>query len=289
MAVAEAWVSPATRIARYLRPDELANSFNFDFLISLWEAPFLKERIVVSMAAMAEVGAPSSWVFNNHDLVRSVDRFDLGLLNVDKSTLHRQGDSKKFNLERGTRRARAGALLMLALPGGAYVYQGEELALPEVRDIPEDRLTDPRWVMSGKVDRGRDGCRVPLPWHHDATGAFGFSANESLKPVEAWLPQSDWWGKFAASLQDGVESSTLTMYRKALAIRKSEAGMGDGPMTWLDSNDEVLAFTRPGNFACYVNFGVEIDLPTGAEILVSSAPLVGNKLPTDTAVWLRVK
>jgi alpha-glucosidase len=289
MAVAEAWVSPATRIARYLRPDELANSFNFEFLISLWEAAFLKERIVVSMAAMAEVGAPSSWVFNNHDLVRSVDRFDLGLLNVDKSTLHRQGDPKKFNLERGTRRARAGALLMLALPGGAYVYQGEELALPEVRDIPEDRLTDPRWVMSGKVDRGRDGCRVPLPWHHEPVGAFGFSANESLKPVDAWLPQSEWWGNFASSKQDGVEDSTLTMYRKALAIRKAEAGLGDGPMTWIDVNDDVLAFTRPGNFGCYVNFGEEIELPADSEVLLASGPLVGNKLPTDTAVWLRVK
>jgi alpha-glucosidase len=237
---------------------------------------------------MAEVGAPSSWVFNNHDLVRSVDRFDLGLLNVDKSTLHRQGDPKKFNLERGTRRARAGAMLMLALPGGAYVYQGEELALPEVRDIPEDRLTDPRWVMSGKVDRGRDGCRVPLPWHHEPIGAFGFSANENLTPVEAWLPQSAWWGKFAASQQDGKPDSTLTMYRKALAIRKAEAGLGDGPMTWLDVNDEVIAFTRPGNFACYVNFGAPIELPAGAQVLLASTPLEGNKLPTDTAVWLRI-
>ena len=138
------------------------------------------------MAAMAEVGAPSSLLFNNHDLVRSGDRFDLGLLNVDKSTLHRQGDAKKFNLERGTRRARAGALLMLALPGGAYVYQGEELALPEVRDIPEDRLTDPRWVMSGKVDRGRDGCRVPLPWHHEPTGDG---------TVDAWSMGTWGWGE----------------------------------------------------------------------------------------------
>jgi alpha-glucosidase len=142
--------------------------------------------------------------------------------------------------------------------------------------------------MSGKVDRGRDGCRVPLPWHHEPTGAFGFSANQSLKPVEAWLPQSHWWGKHAASLQDGVDTSTLTMYRKALAIRKAEAGLGDGPMTWLDVNDEVLAFTRPGNFACYVNFGPEIELPAGAQVLLSSGPLDGNKLPTDTAVWVRL-
>jgi len=130
---------------------------------------------------------------------------------------------------------------------------------------------------------------VPLPWHHEPTGAFGFSANESLKPVEAWLPQSEWLGKFAASLQDGVEGSTLTMYRKALAIRKAEAGLGDGPMTWLEVNDEVIAFTRPGGFACYVNFGKEIQLPASAEVLLSSGPLTGDKLPIDTAVWLRVK
>jgi alpha-glucosidase len=142
--------------------------------------------------------------------------------------------------------------------------------------------------MSGKIDRGRDGCRVPLPWHHEPIGAFGFSTNESLQPVEAWLPQSAWWGKFAASQQDGVETSTLTMYRKALAIRKAEAGLGDGQMTWLDVNDEVLAFTRPGNFACYVNFGDAIALPAGAEVLVASGPLSDGKLPTDTAVWLRL-
>jgi alpha-glucosidase len=289
MAVAEAWVSPASRIARYLRPDELANSFNFDFLISLWEAPFLKERIITSMAAMAEVGAPSSWVFNNHDVVRSVDRFDLGLLNNDKSTLHRQGDAKKFNLERGTQRARAGALLMLALPGGAYIYQGEELALPEVRDIPEDRLTDPRWAMSGKVDRGRDGCRVPLPWQQEPAGAFGFSTNDQLTPVHAWLPQSPWWGRFAVNTQTQITESTLNMYRQALAIRSAEAGLGDGPMEWLTVNDEVIAFSRPGNFICYVNFGAEIALPTEAEILLASGPIVDGVLPTDTAVWFRCK
>jgi alpha-glucosidase len=116
---------------------------------------------------------------------------------------------------------------------------------------------------------------VPLPWHHEPIGAFGFSANENLTPVEAWLPQSAWWGKHAASLQDGVDTSTLTMYRKALAIRKAEAGLGDGPMTWRDVNDEVIAFTRPGNFACYVNFGAPIELPAGVQVLL-------------TAVWLRI-
>ncbi len=289
MAVAEAWVSPASRIARYLRHDELANSFNFDFLSSPWKPDSLKEMIDRSLEALKEVGAPSSWVFNNHDVVRSVDRFDLGLIaGSGNTTFDRQGDPAKFNVKRGTLRARAGALLMLALPGGAYVYQGEELALPEARDIPEDRLTDPRWAMSEHTDRGRDGCRVPLPWKKDPAGAFGFSDDPALTPDEAWLPQSKNWGNFAVEVQDADPSSTLNMYRKALTIRHEEEGLGDGPMSWIEAGEHVLAFTRPGNFACYVNFGHEIHLPTHSEILISSAPLHGHKLPTDTAVWLRL-
>ena len=141
MAVAEAWVSPASRIALYLRPDELANSFNFDFLTSIWDIQDLKKNIELSLQAIQSIGAPPSWVFNNHDVVRSVDRFALGLRpGAGETTFDRHGDVSKLNIETGIRRARSGALLMLALPGGAYIYQGEELALPEVRDIPENRL-----------------------------------------------------------------------------------------------------------------------------------------------------
>jgi len=287
MAVAEAWVSPASRIARYLRPDELANSFNFDFLTSPWDVTTLRERIDSSLAAIKEVGAPASWVFNNHDVVRSVDRFALGLTpGTGETTLDRQGDPANLDLNLGIKRARAGALLMLALPGGAYIYQGEELALPEVRDIPENRLTDPRWRMSNFTDRGRDGCRVPLPWKSETEGAFGFSTNSSLPPHEAWLPQSNWWGSFSVESQEKNSDSTLHLYRKALAIRASEEGLGDGPMTWIDLGKDLLAFTRPGNFLCVVNFGDEISLPTG-EVLLSSAPLDNGRLPRDTAVWIR--
>lgn len=289
MAVAEAWVSPASRIARYLRHDELANSFNFDFLSSPWEPESLKRMIKRSMEALEEVGAPSSWVFNNHDVVRSVDRFDLGLIaGAANTTLERQGDPSRFNLKRGTLRARSGALLMLALPGGAYVYQGEELALPEARDIAEDRLTDPRWAMSDHTDRGRDGCRVPIPWKTDSAGAFGFSSNPALKPDQAWLPQSHSWGNFAVEAQIDDPSSTLTMYRRALAIRREESGLGDGPITWINAGHHVLAFERPGNFACYLNFGDPIQLPPHSHVLISSAPIHDSVLPTDTAVWLRL-
>jgi alpha-glucosidase len=288
MAVAEAWVSPASRIARYVRADELQNSFNFEMLTTLWKADEIKAKIDNSMAALLEVGAPPSWVFNNHDVVRSVDRLDLGLTNNGESTFTRQGDPAKFNIARGTLRAKSATLMSLALPGGTYLYQGEELGLPEVRDIPEDRLTDPRWKMSGYKDRGRDGCRVPLPWKSEPTGGFGFSTNEVLELDQSWLPMSPWMGNFSPELQDGVAGSTLTMYREALALRKLEEGLGDGPMSWIEAEADVVAFSRAGNFACYINFGAAIEIPAGAKVLISSGPLEGNSIPTDTAVWLRL-
>ena len=288
MAVAEAWVSPASRIARYVRHDELQNSFNFEMLTTLWKPAEIKKKINHSIDALAEVGAPTSWVFNNHDVVRSVDRLDLGLTNHGDTTLSRQGDPAKFNIKRGTLRARSAALMMLALPGGAYMYQGEELALPEVRDIPESRLTDPRWKMSGHSDRGRDGCRVPLPWSSNPAGAFGFSSKDSLTPDQAWLPQSPWWGEFSVDSQDGVEDSTLSMYREALAIRKAEEGLGDGDMEWIEAGADVVAFERPGNFACYINFGAACELPANSQILVASGEVHAHTLPTDTAAWIRL-
>lgn len=288
MAVAEAWVSPASRIALYLRPDELANSFNFDFLTSIWDIQDLKRNIDLSLQAIQSVGAPASWVFNNHDVVRSVDRFALGLRpGVGETTFDRHGDVSKLNLEIGIRRARSGALLMLALPGGAYIYQGEELALPEVRDIPEDRLEDPRWFLSEKTDKGRDGCRVPLPWSANESGSFGFSINEKLGKENSWLPQPNWWGNYSAENQEHDPNSTLNLYRKALEIRKTEIGLGDGELEWLNLSDQVLAFKRPGNFACIVNFGEAFKIPNG-EVLIASTPIEDGILPEDGALWMRL-
>lgn len=288
MAVAEAWVSPASRIALYLRPDELANSFNFDFLTSIWDIQDLKRNIDLSLQAIQSVGAPASWVFNNHDVVRSVDRFALGLRpGVGETTFDRHGDVSKLNLEIGIRRARSGALLMLALPGGAYIYQGEELALPEVRDIPEDRLEDPRWFLSEKTDKGRDGCRVPLPWSANESGSFGFSINVKLGKENSWLPQPNWWGNYSAENQEHDPNSTLNLYRKALEIRKTEIGLGDGELEWLNISDQVLAFKRPGNFACIVNFGEAFKIPNG-EVLIASTPIKDGILPEDGALWMRL-
>ena len=289
MGVAEAWV-PATSLPKYLRKDELANSFNFLFLDSKWDAEVLKTNIKRSLEELEGTGAPSSWVFENHDVTRKVNRFDQGLRGGGVSNpTERWGDLAKLDITRGNRRARAGALLMLALPGGAYIYQGEELGLPEVTDIPHDRLTDPRWKMSGYTDPGRDGCRVPIPWTADATGAHGFSTSSVITTQSSWLPQPKNWGDFAADVQAKSADSTLALYRQALKIRKAEAGLGDGDIEWIEAGDSVIAFKRPGNFACYVNFGADLPLPVGAEILVASGPLNGSSLPADTSVWLRLQ
>ena len=288
MAVAEAWVSPASRIALYLRPDELANSFNFDFLTSIWDLDDLRKNIDLSLQAIQGVGAPASWVFNNHDVVRSVDRFALGLKpGSGETTLDRHGDVTKLDIELGIRRARSGALLMLALPGGAYIYQGEELALPEVRDIPEERLEDPRWFMSNKTDKGRDGCRVPLAWDIDQESAFGFSNNKKLGRENSWLPQPEWWGEYSVANQESNPHSTLNLYRRALEIRRTESGLGDGALEWLNLGDRVLAFKRPGNFACIINFGKAFKLPDG-EVLLSSTLIKDGLLSEDGAVWMRL-
>jgi alpha-glucosidase len=143
--------------------------------------------------------------------------------------------------------------------------------------------------MSGFKDRGRDGCRVPIAWKSSPAGAHGFSSNAALKPDQAWLPQSPWWGSYSVESQVRKDGSTHSLYTQALAIRKGEAGLGDGPMSWIDAGKAVIAFSRPGNFACYVNFGSSIEIPQGAEVLLASSDFSGNLIPTDTTVWMRLK
>ena len=288
MGVAEAWVSKES-LPKYIRPDELANSFNFHFLDSKWDVKELRTNITESFELLTTTGAPASWVLENHDVTRSVNRFDLGLRGGGVDTpAKRFGDTSKFDIKRGTKRARAAALLMLALPGGAYIYQGEELALPEATGIPKDRLTDPRWKLSGYTDPGRDGCRVPIPWKADVAGSYGFSSNPKLGDSDSWLPQPKHWGTLSVEVQERDPESTLNLYRAALDIRHREPGLGDGTMEWIDTDKDVLAFNRPGGFACYVNFGKAIPVPAG-EILLSSNPVQSDLLETDTAIWIRTK
>ncbi len=290
--VAEAWTGDATRLGMYLRPDELHTAFNFDFLVSAWRAPELRAVVDATLASHDAVGAPPTWVLSNHDVYREVSRY---AREQDRPQLRHEGDfaGRPADLEVGLRRARAAALLMLALPGGAYVYQGAELGLPEVEDIPDAFLQDPVFFQSGGAHRGRDGCRVPLPWSGDAA-PFGFSARPDGTPFEEptgepWLPQPASFAGLTAADQDGDPASTLELYRAALSLRRSLEALGDGGLAWVDGAPEgVLAFTREPGFACWVNLsGAPVVLPAGAGVLLASGPLAGDELPVDTAVWLR--
>jgi alpha-glucosidase len=281
--VAEAWVGKPERLANYLRADGLHTAFNFDFLECEWDAAQLRKVVDATMETLASVGAPATWVLSNHDVARHVTRYgsvDTGHKHADR----RKGSDGPVDLELGTRRARAGVLLSLALPGGVYVYQGEELGLWEVDDIPDDLLQDPIFERTGGAARGRDGCRVPLPWDGEKP-PFGFSPSDG--DAEPWLPQPEEWRTLTAEAQDGDEGSMLALYRRALRLRRGHAALGEGTLRWLNTPDDVLGFIREPGFACVVNLSDQSHaLPDHSDVLIASGPLDGDRLPADTAVWL---
>ncbi len=281
----EIWVGRAHRLAAYLRPDELHTAFNFEFLMAPWLPDRLRAVIDATLANHAAVGAPPTWVIGNHDVCRPASRYardQHGLEPMARNLIHFQ--DLPADLELGLRRARAAAVLMLALPGGAYVYEGEELGLPEVEDIPGEALQDPTYAQTDGADPGRDGCRVPLPWTADAGTNFGFGPEGTAAP---WLPQPADWGTYSAESQDGVRGSTLELYRTALGIRGAHPALGEGELTWLESPADVLAFDRGLGLQCWVNFGdAPVSLPAG-DVLVASGPLTAaGELPSDTAAWV---
>ncbi|WP_022889454.1 glycoside hydrolase family 13 protein [Agromyces italicus] len=282
--VGEVWVPDASRFAAYLRPDEMHTAFNFDFMTRPWSADELRASIDLMLAAHAPVGAPSTWVLSNHDVTRPVTRYgrdDSGFAFAKKRF------GTPTDLELGTRRARAAAMLAAALPGSLYVYQGDELGLPEV-ELPREVLEDPMHFRSGGIDPGRDGCRVPLPWRGAAT-PFGFSPDGAGHAASAapWLPQPPEWAELTVQAQEADPGSMLWLYRQALRIRKRERSLGDGPMTWMPSEPGVLAFSRGEDVVCVTNFGAEpVALPDHDRILISSAPLVGGLLAHDSTAWL---
>ncbi len=278
--VSEAVVAGPERLARYVRPDELHTSFNFDYLRASWDAGSLRAAIAGTLAALAPVGAPATWVLSSHDETRHVTRF--GRAASGAATMGFD-TSSPADLALGLRRARAAALLTLALPGGVYLYQGEELGLPEVEDLPEEVLTDPTWERSGHAARGRDGCRVPLPWSGDRP-PFGFTADG----VRPWLPQPPVWRELTVAAQRDDPASTLSLYRDALRLRRDLPGLADdAPLTWHDLGDDVLAFDRGSRFRCVVNLSARpVSLAGQGQPVLTSEP-VGDELPPDTAAWLQ--
>lgn len=232
-------------------------------------------------------------MLSNHDVVRHASRL---ALTAENPQGHGIGPKSKGLpiAELGLRRARAATALMLALPGSAYIYQGEELGLPEVIGLPDDARQDPTWFRTNGERYGRDGCRVPLPWEGDAP-SYGFGPSDA-----SWLPQPTEWATLARDRQSGVEGSTLELYKSALALRKQHA-LGAGTLEWLDAEAlgvdgsnaaDVVAF-RNGAVTVIGNTGSEpVALPEslGATVLLASGPLGSadgaRLLPADTTVWL---
>ncbi|WP_315914466.1 glycoside hydrolase family 13 protein [Arthrobacter sp. lap29] len=297
MLVAEAWVEQPERLALYVREDEMQQAFNFEFLLAGWDAGRIATAVENSLAANATVGAPATWVLSNHDTVRHPSRFGLS----DPTTFPKgiSAEDEQPNEELGLARARAATLLMMALPGSAYIYQGEELGLPEHTALPASVRQDPAFFRTNGTERGRDGCRVPLPWHASRPG-FGFSSGAlssgartsvaNISVAEPWLPQPESFARYAADIQVAVAESTFELYRSALALRKQHA-LGVGTHLWAAAHDPgvgVVAYTN-GGISVVANVGeVPITLPAGASVLLASSAsaVLNGALSPNSAVWL---
>ncbi|MET0734373.1 MAG: glycoside hydrolase family 13 protein [Microbacterium sp.] len=274
---AEAWLPTADRTALWVRRDEMHQAFNFPYLQTEWDAAALRTVIDESLRAFPAVGAPSTWVLSNHDVVRHASRLALTAENPQGYGIGPDSPGKPIP-DVGLRRARAATTVMLALPGSAYLYQGEELGLPEVIDIPGSARQDPTWFRTDGERYGRDGCRVPIPWTSDGP-AYGFSPTGA-----SWLPQPAEWAVLARDVQETDPDSTLSLYRALLSARRAR-DLGTGAIAWIASPKDVLAF-RNGNVTVVANLGTKpIPLPDGI-VIAASGPVTDSELPVDTAVWL---
>ena len=274
---AEAWLPTLDQIALWVRPDEMNQAFNFNYLMTAWNAGDLRAVIRDSLDAFGAVGAPSTWVLSNHDVVRHASRLALTWDNPQGDGIGPR-DEPKPDRALGLARARAATTVMLALPGSAYLYQGEELGLPEAMEIPDEFRQDPTWFRTEGERYGRDGCRVPLPWSGTAP-SYGFNDTGA-----SWLPQPAEWAEYARAREDGSDTSTLALYRELLRLRK-ERGLGSGSLVWEDLGSDAVAFRR-GELHIAANLGsAPLALPSGATVLVHSAPDAGTVLPPDSAAW----
>ncbi|TPF84830.1 glycoside hydrolase family 13 protein [Bifidobacterium sp. UTCIF-36] len=316
-AVGEAWVVPEHQHL-YASTDELGQVFNFEFAEANWDVDAMRAAILAGLRSAEEThDSTTTWVMSNHDVPRHVSRY--GLPQVPASSHHqlakdwllRDGTSYFEDRELGTKRARAAILMELGLPGSVYIYQGEELGLPEVADIPWDRLEDPTPFFTRErfIEKGRDGCRVPLPWVAAdvpapaewnagfGTGAsFGFSPatkSDGSASADPHLPQPLWYKDYAADAEEVDDASMLNLYRATLTLRASllTATADTADCAAIDAGHDVIAYSRPSTdgrrFASYTNFGAAaVTLPAGEVVLASGDLTADGALPQDTTVWL---
>ncbi|GGK48710.1 glycoside hydrolase family 13 protein [Micrococcus flavus] len=311
MMVAEAWVSPLPRTFRYVRPGEMHQAFNFTYLMAGWDAPALDSAISRSFTEGEKVGAPNTWVLSNHDTVRHTSRYGLSDPTAYPAGITAEDEQPDEAL--GRRRARAAAMIELALPGSAYIYQGDELGLPEHTTLEAEHRQDPYFFRTDGAEPGRDGCRIPMPWAADEPH-LGFTVHPDGAPAPAdaatpWLPQPEAFRTLAADRQVGVEGSHFELYRHLLQIR-AELDLGTGSFAWSEAHhrpeEGVLAFTVtsgggrhlgsgqpiPARTVLVVaNIGTEpVALPADHERAQFSLPeaeaLVDGRLVPDAAAWL---
>ncbi|MGI3782529.1 MAG: glycoside hydrolase family 13 protein [Janthinobacterium lividum] len=276
-AVAEAFSAPERR-ALYARPTGLGQAFNFDLLKADFDAVEFRAVVEFCLAQAATVGSSSTWVLSNHDVVRHATRYGLPVGTDLDDWLMTDGLEVLLDEEQGLRRARAAALFMLALPGSAYLYQGEELGLHEVADLPAGVLQDPIWLRTLNTRKGRDGARVPLPWTGEGEGHGFGSANP-------WLPQPAGWSRTAVDRQAGTEGSTLELYRSALRTRR--ALQTGETLDWVETGRaDVVHFVRPGGWHCVTSFGSEPYALPDAVVRVASEPVEAGLLPAESTAWL---
>jgi alpha-glucosidase len=279
VAVAEAWVHPNRR-APYASEQGLGQAFGFDLLGQLWDHRGFKKTIDFQLKEAASFGSSTTWVFSNHDVIRHATRFGLdkeSLANLPKWFRSADRESK-INFELGSARAKAATMLVLALPGSTYLYQGEELGMHEPLNIPSDQMQDPQWFRAeGSISR--DGCRVPLPW--TSTGSsYGFG------PGGAHLPQPAWFKDVNVEVENKDEGSSLNLYRLALALRKQL--VTEEKLEWINHfGQRVLHFRRPNGWECFTNFGNKLVKVPAGRVILTTAKIVDGKVPANTTVWLQ--
>jgi alpha-glucosidase len=273
----EAYVLPLSFMAKWVRPDEFHQTFNFRFLDAGWDQQKLVAAINESFEAFDEVGAPSTWVLNNHDVIRHASRFggDYGRATASDGIGPNQ---KQPDAELGITIARAATLFMLGLPGASYLYQGEELGLPEHTTLEPEYRQDPTFFRTNGERVGRDGCRVPLPWEANSP-SLGFGPGQN-----SWLPQPESYRQLARDIQEQDPASTLNLYKKALNLRK-ELALGEGSFDWVE-NGSVLSYQN-GQLLIVHNFGQDRAMPAG-RLLLSSDPEQADLLRSNQTLWLAV-
>lgn len=278
---AEAWILPLSKMAKWVRPDEYHQTFNFAYLETPWDSAKLRDVVDESLREFGNVGAPSTWVLSNHDVIRHVTR-----MAYDK--VPKQGDGigpsyPQPDEARGQRVGRAATAFMLGLPGSSYIYQGEELGLPEHTTLDASFREDPTFFRTKGERVGRDGCRVPIPWESDKP-AYGFN-----NTGKSWLPQPENYRRYARSEQRGVAGSTLELYRQLLKVRK-EFNMGLGNLKWVEElcDETTLAFDNSG-VRVIANFGGSVNLPSGELLATTQHDLtVEGVLEHDQVAWIRL-